>query len=64
MSQIGPKQATGLLPADEAGFASPIPTQIVSSDEYLPAPQTDKQRDVEARLKELVAIDTEARRRP
>jgi len=53
MSEIGPKQATGLLPADEAGFASPIPTQIVSSDEYLPAPQTDKQRDVEARLKEI-----------
>ena len=29
----------------------PIPTQIVSSDEYLPAPQTAQQREVEARLK-------------
>jgi hypothetical protein len=44
-----------LLPAEEAPFASPIPTQIVSSDEYLPAPQTEKQREVEARLKELGA---------
>jgi predicted TIM-barrel fold metal-dependent hydrolase len=41
-----------LRPAAEA-FASPIPTQIVSSDEYMPAPQTAKQREVEARLKEL-----------
>jgi predicted TIM-barrel fold metal-dependent hydrolase len=30
--------------------AFPIPTQIVSSDEYLPAPQTAQQREVEARL--------------
>ena len=30
-----------------------MPTQIVSSDEYLPVPQTEKQREVEARLKEL-----------
>ena len=42
-----------LQAADELEFASPIPTQIVSSDEYLPAPQTGKQREVEARLKEL-----------
>jgi len=33
-------------------FGSPIPTQIVASDEYLPAPQTEQQRHVEARLKE------------
>jgi hypothetical protein len=37
-----------LLPADEAPFATLIPTEIVSSDEYLPAPQTEK-REVEAR---------------
>jgi hypothetical protein len=41
-----------LLPADEAPFATLIPTEIVSSDEYLPAPQTEK-REVEARLREL-----------
>ena len=34
---------------------SPIPTQIVSSDEYLPPPQTAAQREVEARLEALGA---------
>src|SRR6267142_2942846 len=42
-----------LQPAETASFASPVPTQIVSSDEYMPAPQSAKQREVEARLKEL-----------
>lgn len=42
-----------VLPAETASFPSPVPTQIVSSDEYLPAPQTEQQREVEARLKEL-----------
>jgi predicted TIM-barrel fold metal-dependent hydrolase len=39
-----------LLPAETASLASPIPTQIVSSDEYLPSPQTPQQKEVEARL--------------
>ena len=39
--------------AEEAAFASPVPTQIVSNGEYNPLPQTDKQRQVEARIKEL-----------
>ena len=30
-----------------------MPTQIVSSDEYLPVPQTAQQREVEARLIEM-----------
>ena len=38
-----------LKPAERLSFASPIPTQIVSSDEYFPAPQNEKQREVEAR---------------
>ena len=46
-------QLSELLPAETASFPSPVPTQIVSSDEYMPAPQTAKQREVEARLKEL-----------
>ncbi|HUB11120.1 MAG TPA: amidohydrolase family protein [Acetobacteraceae bacterium] len=41
---------SGLLPAETASFPSPVPTQIVSSDEYLPVPQTARQREVEARL--------------
>jgi uncharacterized protein len=44
---------SGLLPAETASFPSPVPTQIVSSDEYLPVRQTEKQREVEARLKEM-----------
>jgi predicted TIM-barrel fold metal-dependent hydrolase len=39
--------------AEEAAFASPVPTQIVSNGEYNPLPQTDKQKQVEARIKEL-----------
>src|SRR5438067_10930508 len=42
-----------LQPAETSSFPSPVPTQIVSSDEYMPVPQTEKQREVEARLKDL-----------
>src|SRR6201987_1322553 len=41
---------SGLLPAETASFPSPVPTQIVSSDEYPPVPQTAQQKEVEARL--------------
>jgi len=44
---------SGLLPAETASFPSPVPTQIVSSDEYLPTSQTPQQKEVEARLIEL-----------
>src|SRR2546422_11147699 len=40
--------------ADElAPFDSPVPTRMVSNGEYMPAPQTDQQKQVEARLGEL-----------
>ena len=49
-------QLEGLDRADEADeLRSPIPTQIVSNGEYLPAPQTQKQQEVEHRIKELAA---------
>src|SRR5215469_2932259 len=44
---------SGLLPAETSSFPSPVPTQIVSSDEYLPFPQTAQQKEVEARLIEM-----------
>src|SRR5215472_10370406 len=44
---------SGLLPAETASCPSPVPTQIVSSDEYLPTPQTAQQREVEARLVDM-----------
>lgn len=53
MRIIGSDDMDQLLPAEEASLHSPIPTQIVSSDEYYPAPQTEKQLEVEARLTEL-----------
>src|SRR5438067_647365 len=36
-------------------FCSPIPTQNISNGEYLPKPQSEKQKEVEARIKELAA---------
>jgi len=53
MKFLSDAMISGLLPAETASFASPVPTQIVSSDEYLPIPQTPKQREVEARLKDM-----------
>jgi predicted TIM-barrel fold metal-dependent hydrolase len=53
MKFLSDEQLKGLLPAETFSFPSPVPTQIVSSDEYLPIPQTERQREVEARLKEM-----------
>src|SRR5437764_9910383 len=53
MKFLSDEQLSQLHPAETASFPSPVPTQIVSSDEYLPVPQTAEQREVEARLKEL-----------
>jgi predicted TIM-barrel fold metal-dependent hydrolase len=39
-------------PAENA-FRSPIPTQIISNGEFNPLPQTQQQRRVEARIREL-----------
>ena len=53
MKFLSDEQLRELQPAETSSFASPVPTQIVSSDEYMPVPQTAQQREVEARLKEL-----------
>jgi uncharacterized protein len=53
MKFLSDAMISGLAPAETESFPSPVPTQIVSSDEYLPIPQTAQQREVEARLKEL-----------
>src|ERR1043165_2816457 len=34
---------------------SPIPTRMISNGEYMPVPQTDQQKQVEARIEELAA---------
>jgi uncharacterized protein len=49
-------QLEGLELADEHDdLRSPIPTQVVSNGEYVPGPQTLKQKEVEHRIKELAA---------
>src|SRR6266436_7182313 len=53
MKFLSDAQLNELLPAETSSFPAPVPTQIVSSDEYLPVRQTAQQREVEARLKEL-----------
>ncbi len=53
MRLLSPAEMDRLLPAETHAFRGPIPTQIVSSEEYFPVPQTRQQREVEARLKSL-----------
>ena len=53
MKLLSDEELQQLLPAETSSFPSPVPTQIVSSDEYMPVPQGAKQREVEARLKEM-----------
>src|SRR6476659_2238285 len=53
MKFLTEEQLSELRPAETSSFPSPVPTQIVSSDEYVPVPQTERQREVEARLTEL-----------
>ena len=50
MRLLSDDERAGLLLAEEAGFDSPIPTQVVSSDEFVPIPQTECQRQVQVRL--------------
>ena len=42
-----------LMPAEMLPHTTPIPTQIISSDEYIPAPQSEQQKQVEARLLDM-----------
>ena len=53
MRLLSPDEMHRLLPAETHAFRGPVPTQIVSSEEYFPTPQTAAQREVEARLKAL-----------
>jgi hypothetical protein len=45
-----------VVAADEAAFASPVPTQMVSNGEYNPLPQTEQQAKVEALIKEMADL--------
>src|ERR1700744_3163471 len=60
MSFLSEDDLAVLVPSELVGEPTPIPTQIVSSDEYFPAAQNAKQREVEARM--LAMGDALARR--
>ena len=46
MRLLSPDEMQCLLPAETHAFRGPVPTQIVSSEEYFPTPQTAAQREV------------------
>jgi predicted TIM-barrel fold metal-dependent hydrolase len=50
MGFLSDDEKAKLRAAEETQPRTPLPTQIVASDEYLPTPQTPKQREAEARL--------------
>ena len=54
MSMLSPEDLERLAHA-ESLFPSPIPVQPVSSDEFAAGPQTPRQREFEARVKEMGA---------
>src|SRR5216684_3545499 len=49
-SQLTDEELAALMPSELVPTRTPIPTQIVSSDEFYPDPQNERQREVEARL--------------
>ena len=53
MSLLDPKELRRLWPAETHSYPGPLPTQSVSSDEFMPYRQTAAQRRVEARTKEV-----------
>ena len=55
MSMLSLEELAQLAPAESTLFPSPIPVQSVSSDEFMPGPQTPKQREFEARVKSIGA---------
>ena len=48
-----PDEIEKLIPTETAQSRSPIPTQAISSDEFMPGVQTPKQKELEIRLKEI-----------
>jgi predicted TIM-barrel fold metal-dependent hydrolase len=53
MGWLSDEELSRLAPAERALPRLPIPVQAVSSDEFMPVPQTPKQRELEKRLQTL-----------
>ena len=49
-SNLTDEELAALMPSELCQWQTPIPTQIVSSDEFYPDPQNERQREVEQRL--------------
>jgi predicted TIM-barrel fold metal-dependent hydrolase len=49
-SNLTEEELAALMPSELCQYQTPIPTQIVSSDEFYPDPQNERQREVEQRL--------------
>jgi uncharacterized protein len=50
---LSDEQLERCAPAENEPFQGPVPTRMISNGEYMPLPQTEKQRHVEFRVKEL-----------
>jgi uncharacterized protein len=50
---LSDEQLERCAPAETEPFRSPVPTRMISNGEYMPFPQTEKQKHVEFRVKEL-----------
>ena len=53
MGMLSDDEQDRIAPARLAGGTTPVPTENVSSDEFMPTPRTERQRKVEARMNEL-----------
>jgi predicted TIM-barrel fold metal-dependent hydrolase len=53
MSLLSDKEEAALSPAQGVDSPTPVPTRVIASDEFLPIPQTERQKQVEARMNEL-----------
>ena len=49
-SNLTEAELAALMPSEFCQHPTPIPTQIVASDEFYPDPQNERQREVETRL--------------
>src|ERR1700709_1379067 len=49
-NQLTEEELAALMPSELCQYQTPIPTQIVASDEFYPDPQNEQQREVESRL--------------
>jgi uncharacterized protein len=50
---LSDEQLEHVAPAETEPFQGPVPTRMISNGEYMPFPQTQKQKQVEERVKEL-----------